>query len=518
MQPGLTSPPPLLPEILRLNARWRGTAPALVSDHETLSWAEFHRRTNALANGFAASGLTPGDSLALVMSNSVDMAVVIAAAIKAGLVTAPLNTSILPSAMISMIGDAGARAVIASPGFAQALESSATGGDCELPPLRLLDRGSLTGWRPLSSLIDEADPAVPDWTPDRGHPLNIIYSSGTTGMPKGILHTHGTRLDWAYDLAIALRYHSGARTLVTLGLYSNISWVMMLCTWLCGGTLFIRESFSAEDVLEQAAGNGITHTAMVPVQYQRILDDPAFDPEKLASLQYVMSCGAPLLAHTKSAWLEICPGVIELYGLTEGLITTLDPEDAPGRLASVGKPVAGTDIKILDDTDRECPPGTVGEIVGRGRIAMPGYHNRPDATAEATWIDDGGQAWLRTGDIGQLDEDGFLYIVDRKKDMIVSGGQNIYPRDLESVLIEHADVADVAVIGVPDPEWGETPVAIIVPADGPRPEAATLIGWANDRLGKQQKLRGAHFVDELPRNANGKVLKRELRDRYSGKQ
>ena len=515
MQPGLTSPPPLLPEILRLNARWRSTSPALVSDHETLSWAEFHRRTNALANSLAACGLNPGDAIALVMSNSVDMAVVIAAAIKAGLVTAPLNTSILPSAMISMIGDAGARAVIASPVFAKGLETAAAGGGYELPPLRLLDRGNLTGWRTLSSLIEESSSAEPDWTPHRDHPLNIIYSSGTTGMPKGILHTHGTRLDWAYDLAIALRYHSGARTLVTLGLYSNISWVMMLCTWLCGGTLFIRESFSAADMLEQTASNGITHTAMVPVQYQRILDDPAFDPEKLASLQYVMSCGAPLLPYTKSAWLEVCPGVIELYGLTEGLITTLDPEDAPGRLASVGKPVAGTDIKILDDNDRECPAGTSGEIVGRGRIAMPGYHNRPDATAEAAWIDEDGQAWLRTGDIGQLDGDGFLYIVDRKKDMIVSGGQNIYPRDIESVLIGHDAVADVAVIGVPDTEWGETPIAIIIPANGHHPDAAALIGWANERLGRQQRLRSAYFIDELPRNANGKVMKRELRERFS---
>lgn len=516
MQPRLTSPSPLFPEILRLNARWRGTSPALVSDHETLSWAEFDLRCDALANGLYACGLKPGDTIALVMSNSVDMALVIAAAIRAGFVTAPLNTSVLPSAMISMIGDSGAAAIVASPDFAEALENAASAASRKLPALRFLDQESQAGWPTLASLYTNDTLAGPVWRASRDHPLNIIYSSGTTGMPKGILHTHGTRLDWAYDLALALRYHSGARTLVTLGLYSNISWVMMLCTWLCGGTLFIRESFSAADVLEQTAGNGITHTAMVPVQYQRILDDPAFDPEKLASLQYVMSCGAPLLAHTKSAWLEICPGVIELYGLTEGLITTLDPEDAPGRLASVGKPVAGTDIRILDDNNRECPAGMAGEIVGRGRIAMPGYHNRPDATAEATWIDEDGQAWLRTGDIGQLDGDGFLYIVDRKKDMIVSGGQNIYPRDLESVLIEHAGVADVAVIGVPDDQWGETPVAIIVPANGHQPDAVTLIGWANERLGKQQKLRGAHFIDELPRNANGKVLKRELRERFRG--
>ncbi len=514
MQPGLTSPSPLFSEILRLNARWRGSSAALVSDNETLSWAEFHLRTNALANGFYACGLKPGDAIALAMTNSVDMALVIAAAIRAGLVTAPLNTSILPSAMISMIGDAGAKAVIASPGFAEALETAAAQAGRELPPLRLLDTGIRTGWQTLSSLCHGADQSGPDWQASRDHPLNIIYSSGTTGTPKGILHTHGTRLDWACDLSLALRYHSGARTLVTLGLYSNISWVMMLCTWLCGGTLFIRDSFSAEDVLEQTARHRITHTAMVPVQYQRILDHPAFSPEKLASFQYVMSCGAPLLPHTKSAWLDFCPGVIELYGLTEGLITTLDPEDAPGRLASVGKPVTGTDIKILDENDRECPAGTAGEIVGRGRIAMPGYHNRPDATAEAAWIDGEGQAWLRTGDIGQLDEDGFLYIVDRKKDMIVTGGQNIYPRDIESVLIGHDAVADVAVIGVPDDKWGETPVAVIVPANGHPPDAATLVSWANERLGRQQRLRGVHFMDELPRNANGKVLKRELRDRF----
>lgn len=518
MQAGLTSPSPFFPEILRLNARWRGPSPALVSDSETLSWTDFGLRTNALANSLYSCGLKPGDAIALVMSNSVEMALVIAAAIKAGLVTAPLNTSVLPSAMISMIEDAGAKAVIASPGFTEALETASAERASELPPLRLLDRGGKPGWRTLYSLLNKADLSDPDWTPCRDHPLNIIYSSGTTGTPKGILHTHGTRLDWAYDLSIALRYHSGARTLVALGLYSNISWVMMLCSWLCGGTLFIRNAFSAPDMMEQAARHAITHTAMVPVQYQRILDDPAFDPGKLTSLQYVMSCGSPLLAHTKSAWLEICPGVIELYGLTEGLITTLDPEDAPGRLTSVGKPAAGTDIKILDDNDHECPAGAAGEIVGRGRIAMPGYHNRPEATAEATWMDEKGQAWLRTGDIGQLDEDGFLYIVDRKKDMIVSGGQNIYPRDIEGVLIEHAGVADVAVIGVPHPEWGETPVAIIVPADGHQPDASTLIGWANERLGKQQKLRGAHFVDELPRNANGKVLKRELRERFSAQQ
>ena len=515
MQRGLTSPPPLFPEILQLNAKWRGNAPALVADDKTLSWADFDKQTNALANGLLKTGLKSGDTVALAMSNSIDMALVIAAAMKAGLVTAPLNTSILPDAMLAMITDSGAKAIIASAQFCDALEAAEAANAKSLPAIRIIQGGAADGWQDLGGFRAHADTSPPEVRATRGHPLNIIYSSGTTGQPKGILHTHGTRLDWAYDLALALRYHSGARTLVTLGLYSNISWVMMLCTWLCGGTLFIRGIFSAGDVLDQVSRHRITHTAMVPIQYQRILDDPAFSSEKLATLQYVMSCGSPLLAHTKSAWLEICPGIIELYGLTEGLITTLDPEDAPGRLASVGKPLPGTDIRILDENDEDCVPGVAGEIVGRGRIAMPGYHNRPEATAEATWIDQQGDAWLRTGDIGKLDEDGFLYIVDRKKDMIVSGGQNIYPKDIEQVLIAHDAVADVAVIGLPDETWGETPVAIIVANSDTKPDPTALIDWANTRLGKQQRIRGAHFVDELPRNANGKVLKRELRNKFS---
>ena len=515
MQRSLTSPSPLFPGILQLNAKWRGATAALVTEEETLNWTDFDRQTNALANGLLETGLKSGDTIALVMNNSVDMALVIAAAIKAGLVTAPLNTSVLPGAMLGMITDSGARAIIASARFCDALAADGANGASSLPAIRIVQAGAAVGWRSLESLRAHANTAPPDIPVERDHPLNIIYSSGTTGLPKGILHTHGTRLDWAYDLTIALRYHSGARTLVTLGLYSNISWVMMLCTWLCGGTLYIRDTFSAGDVLDQVSRHRITHTAMVPIQYQRILDDPDFNPGKLASLQYVMSCGSPLLARTKSDWLQICPGIIELYGLTEGLITTLDPEDAPGRLASVGKPLPGTDIKILDDGDQVCAPGVSGEIVGRGRIAMPGYHNRPDATADATWLDDRGKAWLRTGDIGKLDADGFLYIVDRKKDMIVSGGQNIFPRDIEEVLITHDDVADVAVIGLHDDVWGETPVAIIVASRDACPDPMALIEWANARLGKQQRLRGAHLVDGLPRNANGKVLKRELRDTFA---
>jgi acyl-CoA synthetase (AMP-forming)/AMP-acid ligase II len=202
-----------------------------------------------------------------------------------------------------------------------------------------------------------------------------------------------------------------------------------------------------------------------------------------------------------------------LYGLTEGPVTTLEPEDAEGRLSSVGKPLPGTDILILGDEDRPCPPNVPGEIVGRGRMLMAGYHGRPDANEEATWTDGQGHRWLRTGDIGKLDEQGFLYLVDRKKDLIISGGQNIYPADIEVVIAAHPAVAEVAVIGVDSTRWGETPLAVTVLRDT-NVDLGELKNWTNERVGKQQRIAGVVTVPELPRNPNGKVLKRELRKRF----
>jgi acyl-CoA synthetase (AMP-forming)/AMP-acid ligase II len=204
--------------------------------------------------------------------------------------------------------------------------------------------------------------------------------------------------------------------------------------------------------------------------------------------------------------------LIELYGLTEGIITTLDPEDLETHAASVGKPVPGTDLRIIDDEGRELPVGEAGEIVGWSRFVMSGYHNRPEATAEAIWLDGSGRPWLRTGDIGRIDENGYLYLVDRKKDMILSGGQNVYPADIEAVLKMHEAVFDCAVIGIPHEKWGETPLGLVVLRAGQAtPDAEVLRDWANTRLGKQQRLWRIELVAGLPRNPNGKLLKRELR-------
>lgn len=509
---------PLFTDILALHGKWRAHRPALVCEDGVVSWAAFDAATNRVAHGLRRAGLAPGDRVALVMSNGVAMAEVMMGAAKAGCAVAPLNLTASDATLGGMIADCDARAVVATADQAARLAGVAA---VEAASVRLLaDAGdALSGWADYARWRDGA-PAEP-WPRDFGPDtlFSIIYSSGTTGAPKGIAHTHQARLDWAYDLALALRYHTAARALCTLGLYSNIAWVMMLCVWLAGGTLYVTRRFDAGATLAAIARDRITHTAMVPVQYQRLLDHPDAAASDLSTLEAVMSCGSPLHAGLKARVFErLACRVIELYGLTEGVITTLDPEEAEGRLASVGRPPPGVDLAVIDEAGAVLGPGAAGEIVGRSRFLMTGYHNRPDATAEASWRDPHGQVWLRTGDIGVLDADGFLTIVDRKKDMILSGGQNIYPSDLEAVLVGHPDVADAAVIAAPSAEWGETPVAAVELMRGRRaspPDADALRAWANARLGARQRLSAVVIVEALPRNANGKVVKRALRARFA---
>lgn len=505
---------PLFPEILKLHEKWLGDKPAVIFGDKTLSWRRFGEATNRVANGLAALGLKRGDAVVIVMDNSMETIEALFGVMKAGCVSVPLNLTISDHAMAGMIRDAGARAIIASESQRARIDACIA-SDPFPRELKLVCMGSCNErWTSYEDwkAAQPADLPPIDLQPD--DVLNIIYSSGTTGRPKGITHTHQTRLDWAYDLSIALRYHGGAKTLCTLALYSNISWVMMLCTLLAGGTLIVSNKFEAGDFIKNIEAHGVTHTALVPVQLRRILDHADFLAEKMASVQAMMSCGSPLHADLKKRIFNSFPcGVIELYGLTEGVITTLDPEDAEGRMASVGKPLLGTDIKIIGDDDREVAADETGEIVSRGRIVMPGYHNLPEATLEAMWRDKNGRAWLRTGDIGKLDEDGFLYIVDRKKDMILSGGQNIYPADIEGVLLEHPAVKDAAVIGVPHSEWGEVPFGVVETV-GPNRNASEIAQWLNARVGKRQRVSGIEIVKELPRNPNGKILKRELRRRF----
>jgi acyl-CoA synthetase (AMP-forming)/AMP-acid ligase II len=505
---------PLLPEIFALHGKWRAKDIAVVCDDKRLSWRDFIDTNHQLANGLLAQGLKPGDALGVVMSNGIPMLQIMLAAMAAGIITVPINLSVTDDAITSMLNDAAVKVVVASSDQLGRLQSIKDDGEISSVALWLSDSES-EQWMALDDLMlgQSADAPLVDIQDD--DVLNIIYSSGTTGMPKGIVHTHRGRRDWAYDMALALRYNSSAKTVLTIGMYSNITWAGILCTLLCGGILVIQKAFSAENFLRTVEAESITHTSMVPVQYQRILELMREGKYNVSSIQALMSCGSPLHKDLKKEIFNYFDcGVIELYGLTEGVITTLDVEDAEGRWSSVGKPLMGTDIKIINDDGSEAEPDESGEIVSRGRITMPGYLNRQQASADACFMDAQGRDWLRTGDIGYLDEDGYLYIVDRKKDMILSGGQNIYPQDIEATLVQHSDVNDVAVVAAKSKRWGETPLALVVREPGANDDPQVLLQWANTNLGKQQRLADVVWIDELPRNPNGKILKRELRQQF----
>lgn len=514
------SPAPLLPEILALHGKWRADKPAVIYGSHTLNWNTFLERITRVANGLLNAGLQPGDRVAVLMSNQLETVETLFGIMAAGCVSVPINLSVTNSAANNMLRDSSALAMFITSDQQSRFES-----------------GEFDAFRSMKLLITtgEAEKVVPgkaNWLDfetyanrESSEPssvsigdedyLNIIYSSGTTGQPKGIVHTHRGRRDWAYDLAIALRYHGNARTLLTLGLYSNISWVAMLCTVLAGGTLIVQRQFDAGEFLRAVEDFGVTHTAMVPIQFQRVLEHPQCAGANLSSMHAMMSCGSPLFAELKQrVFKRFSCGIIELYGLTEGIITTLEPEEAEGRWQSVGKPLLGTDIRIIDTDDQELPSGQAGEIVSRGRITMPEYFNQKIATEEACWFDSEGRRWLRSGDIGVLDEQGYLSIVDRKKDMIVSGGQNIFPQDIEAVLLEHDSVSEVAVIGVSSQKWGETPLALVVAGSESVATESEILAWSNERLGRQQRLADLQFIPELPRNPNGKILKRELRQQF----
>jgi len=507
--------PTLVPDIIALNAQFLGAKPAIEFEGKTVDWRGFGAGTARFANALAGTGLEKGDRVVVLMTNLYETAEAMFGIVRAGMCAVPLNCSITDDAVAGMIANSGARAVVASGEHIARIEAMRDKLAPEVAARLIGVAPTPEGWLDYQAIRDAASATPPDVEIAPEDECNIIYSSGTTGLPKGIVHDHACREAWGSDMAVALRYHSGARTLVNLGLFSNISWVAILATFFAGGTLIVQRRFDVHATLETIQDRRVTHTVMVPLQYQKLLECEDFEAYDLSSLDAYMCCGSPLPVAVKRDIVARMPGdFIELYGLTEGLVTILGPEDMSEKIETVGRPCPGQRLAILGNDDEILPPGEAGEIVGECRFLMAGYHDNDAASEEATWIHPSGAKWFRTGDIGRLDDDGFLTLVDRKKDMIISGGQNIYPLDIEATIVEHPDVSEVAVVGVAHEKWGETPLAVVVPAPGANIGEDALTSWANSRLGKQQRIAATVFIDALPRNPNGKVLKRELRDEF----
>jgi acyl-CoA synthetase (AMP-forming)/AMP-acid ligase II len=492
-------------DMLRRFAKERGEHPALICGGEVVTYAALDARVDRFAAALQRDGIQPRDAIALCAAASVNYVVAFLGGLRVGAAVAPLAPSSSAASLVSMIGNSGARLLFIDAEVKRLLEPVAV----EIGAVPIALDVALDPWL----APDGAAPAAV--TIDPASPFNIIYSSGTTGTPKGIVQSHGMR--WAYAVrSIQRGYGPDATTLISTPLYSNTTLVSFMPTLTFGGTVVLMPKFETTRYLELAQQHRVTHTMLVPVQYQRLMAHPDFDRYDLSSFQAKFCTSAPFAASIKEEVVRRWPGKLtEYYGMTEGGGSCqLEADEWPTKLHTVGRPMEGHDIRLIDELGNEVRPGEVGEVVGHSPAMMTGYYRQPDKTAEAQWYDPGGKRFIRTGDMGRFDEDGFLTLLDRKKDMIISGGFNVYPSDLEAELRQHPDVADVAVIGAPSEQWGETPVAFVVRRPHARIDEHTLLAWCNARLGKMQRLCALSFVDGLPRSPIGKVLKRELRDRF----
>lgn len=501
--------------LLPHHARYRPSHPAFICGKERFSYRDFNAYVNKLANALLASGLVKGDKFATILPNCIQLMAAYWAAAKTGLVIVPGSTMLNEGGLATLFKNSDTALVIADASFADVMDRLRK----ELPSIaenRYVLVGLETpreGFQRYENFVQAASEENPPDIPIEDHDMyNIMYSSGTTGAPKGIMHTHYVRAMYCSIFASSWRMTPESVCLHAGAIVFNGAMLDLMPWMYLGATYILHEKFDPEAVIADIEREKVTHIVMVPAQIIAILNSPAFSPEKLASLEMIQNVGAPLLLEYKHRLNECLPGrFYELYGLTEGFMTVLDKHDAIRKVGSVGIPAAFMEMRILDDAGQECGPGEIGEICGKSPMLMPGYYKRPDLTEKA--IVDG---WLHTGDAGYVDEDGFLFLVDRIKDMIISGGVNVYPKDIEEIVIRHPDVSEVAVIGIPDEKWGEVPIASVVLHPNATATAAELVAWINGRVdAKFQRVHDVIIMDEFPRNVAGKMLKREMRAAYT---
>jgi acyl-CoA synthetase (AMP-forming)/AMP-acid ligase II len=508
-----------LHDYLDYYAREAGDVELAICAGRTLSYRQACIEANRIANAFIASGLQPGDRIALLAKNCLEYPLLYLAASKAGVVPVPLNYRLAPPEWSYIVSDAGAKLVVAQGELARALDAVRS----ELKSVeRFVALGAPlpAGWESFLEWSAAAHGTPPAREIDLEADVYQMYTSGTTGRPKGAIITHRSLSANIAQLQPGFDIGRGERYLIVAPLYHAAASIAAFLSISNGATLYIHEEFVPAEVVRALSEERIAHTTLVPAMIQACLVGvPGVAERRYESLRQIAYGASPISEETLRRAMQVfgCD-FTQGYGMTEttAVLTLLGAVehrrallDRPELLLSCGRPILGTEIRIVDEQDRPLPPGAIGQIVARGPQLMRGYWNLHEATRETL-----AGGWMHTGDAGTLDAEGYVYIQDRVKDMIVSGGENVYPREVENALFEHPAVIDVAVIGIPDARWGEAVKAIVVLREGASASPAELIDYCRGKLAGYKLPRSIDFVASLPRNPTGKVLKTALREPY----
>ena len=505
----------VLGEIFSRNARKTPQREALVFEGRRYTYREVDRRTNMLCNAMLSEGYSRGDKIAQLMFNCSELVESYLAVAKLGAVSVPLNFRLKAGEILYQLDNSDSRALLFGEEFVPVVQEVHDA----MPGLDYICVGSnVPSFAvPFEDYLSRGDEGYPDVAVDDDDPAFIMYTSGTTGKPKGAVLTHKNQImnvnNTLLEVAKEILWQDHERIQFVAPLFHEAALALAIASFYQNATLFILRFFEPEKLVRQIEEEAITVTFMPPVMSTFVLNTVDVSKYDTSSLRILISGAAILPTETRRQLNRAFPNVklFDVFGQTEmsPVTTVLRPSQAEGRPASVGQAVVNVEIRVVDDEDNDVPAGEVGEIIYRGPTVMKEYYKNPEATAEAMR---GG--WFHSGDMVRVDEEGFYYVVDRKKDMIISGGENIYPAEIEDVLYRHPKILEAAVIGVYDEVWGEAVMAVVVPKPGEELTREEVIDWCAEHLAGYKKPKYVEFMEALPRNAAMKVVKGELRSAY----
>ncbi len=501
-------------EVLARTSRQYPERIALIEGDRKVTYSEYNRLVNRYANGLQNLGVKPGDHVAVWMYNSIELTALMFAITKAGATAVPLNFRYTAQDAAYVIDQSDAVAVAAGPEFTDLLAKIRQ----ELPKVRsyILSAGSLGEGSLSLEALQQASDREPIHPVDMLDPAIILYTSGTTGQPKGAVLSHLAVVTNALTMPMVAGFRSGDVYLNAVPLFHVGFICFFLAHILVGGSVVIMRAFDPAGAARAIESHKVTTVWFVPTMAISFLSQEGFADYDFSSLRIWNSGGAILPTELRARIMRSFPKarINDVFGMTEtaSVTTLLPPEDGLRKTACVGLPIPTVEVRVVDEEDRDVPEGTPGEIAYRGPTIMTEYYKMPEATARAMR-----NGWFHAGDVVRQDEEGFVYVLDRKTDMIISGGENIYPREVEEVLFQHPAVLEVAVIGVADEHWGEAVKAVVALKPGQEASAEELISFCADRLARYKKPRSVEFVPALPRNASGKVLKTSLRQAFGAK-